>query len=119
MTKPRFDHAGEGPNDEVLGRIRTRMDTIDAQPAEVRALVHEFGWACVNAFLLLGVSKAKHIRHLIEAVQQSAAFGDGGATLSRRCGEIGSAVGNHRDPAVHQECIDAFMRSIRTNTKRG
>lgn len=37
-------------------------------PPELRALVHEFGYAIVNAFLVCGVRKVSTIRHLVMEV---------------------------------------------------
>lgn len=54
--------------DKVAQRRKARMTQIDRQPADVRALVHEYGWTVVNSFLLLGIKKAAHIKHLVETV---------------------------------------------------
>lgn len=45
-----------------------RMQDIDALPAPMRALVHDYGWCVVNSFLECGVTTPKHIRHLVETV---------------------------------------------------
>lgn len=45
------------------------MAQIDAMPAELRALVHEHGYTIVRAFLDCGVTKPKHIQHLIDTVR--------------------------------------------------
>jgi 2-polyprenyl-6-methoxyphenol hydroxylase-like FAD-dependent oxidoreductase len=47
---------------------RNRMAEIDRQSPEIRALVHIYGWHVVDMFLRNGVTKAKHIRHLVETV---------------------------------------------------
>lgn len=44
------------------------MDIIDNLPAETRALVHHYGYNIVNAFLQIGVTKPRHIKHLVETV---------------------------------------------------
>ena len=52
----------------VKAKREARMQKIDALPADIRELVHEYGYHIVNSFMLHGVSKAKHIRHLVETV---------------------------------------------------
>ena len=47
-------------------RRSNRMAGIDALPQEVRGLVHEYGLKVVRAHLDLGITKARHIRHLVE-----------------------------------------------------
>ncbi len=42
------------------------MNAVDALPADVRYLVHEYGLNLVKAFLDCGVRKPTHIRHLVE-----------------------------------------------------
>ena len=49
-------------------RRRDRMSKIDGLPPDMRALVHEYGFNVVQAFLDLGVTKSRHIRHLVETV---------------------------------------------------
>jgi hypothetical protein len=76
--------AAEGPNEEYLARARERMRQIDSLSPDVRQLVHEHGWTVVNAFLKLGVTKAKHIRHLIQTVKNgSDAYGNGTRGVKR------------------------------------
>lgn len=45
-----------------------RMKAIDVLPPDLRALVHDYGYNVVNSFRQLGISKAKHIKHLVEVV---------------------------------------------------
>lgn len=45
-----------------------RMERVDAMPPELRELVHEYGLHCVDAFMQLGVTQPRHIRHLVETV---------------------------------------------------
>jgi hypothetical protein len=52
----------------VERKSRTRMNTIDALPEEVRTLVHEYGYMVVRACLDIGVTRPKHIRHLVETI---------------------------------------------------
>jgi len=47
---------------------RNRMDRIDGLPADLRALVHDYGYEVVQAFLDHGVRRANQIRHLVETV---------------------------------------------------
>lgn len=49
-------------------RRAARMNQIDALPADVRELVHEYGFTVVKSFMDIGVVKAKHIHHLVETV---------------------------------------------------
>jgi hypothetical protein len=51
-----------------IEKIRARMDRIDAMPADIRALIHEYGLTVVQAFVDQGVTKATGIRHLIQQV---------------------------------------------------
>jgi hypothetical protein len=53
-----------------LDRVRKRMSKIDAMPKDIRELVHEHGLTMVQAFMDCGVTKAKHIKHLITTVQR-------------------------------------------------
>ena len=39
-------------------------------PPEVRRLVHRYGWDPVKVFLDLGVSRPRHLEHLIRVVRQ-------------------------------------------------
>lgn len=54
--------------DVVVYKRSERMSKIDALPPELRELVHEYGYAVVDQFIRCGVTKPKHIRHLIEHV---------------------------------------------------
>lgn len=49
-------------------RRASRMDYVDSLPAEVRALVHEYGLATVKTLLDLGVRKPRQIRHVVETI---------------------------------------------------
>lgn len=56
---------------EAFGRSDRRarkMNRIDALPAELKAVVHDFGWLTVKEFTECGVTSAKKIRHLIHIV---------------------------------------------------
>lgn len=52
----------------IEAKRRKRMAAIDALPVDVRALVHEYGFNVVKTLLDLGVTKPKHIRHVVETV---------------------------------------------------
>ena len=52
------------------GNRKKRMDDMDQMPAEIRHLIHEYGFTSVNAFLQCGVTKPARIRHLIVTVIQ-------------------------------------------------
>lgn len=45
-----------------------RMDKMDKYPPALRALIHEYGYMVVDAFIAIGVTKPKHIEHLIKCV---------------------------------------------------
>lgn len=50
-------------------RRRARMDRIDAMPAELRACVNEYGLTIVDACVQLGITKARHIHHLVNTIR--------------------------------------------------
>lgn len=47
---------------------RLRMAAIDKLAPDLRALVHEYGYSVVDAFLTVGVRKPGQIQHLVETV---------------------------------------------------
>ena len=54
---------------KVIDRRReARMARIDALPSDIRELVNEYSFAVVDALMSVGVTKAKHIRHVVETV---------------------------------------------------
>lgn len=55
-----------------------RMNEIDNLSPDIRALVHEFNWTMIHAFLQAGIRDARKIRHLISRVIEGAASYDGG-----------------------------------------
>ena len=59
-------------DDEFQSRVekrrRDRMTRIDAMPADMRQLVHEYGLRVVDTCTALGITKARRIRHIVEAV---------------------------------------------------
>lgn len=52
-----------------------RMDRIDAMPPEIRACVHEYGLTIVDACLQVGVTKARHIHHLVSCIRDGSVDG--------------------------------------------
>lgn len=56
-----------GHTPEFLERNRKKMAAIDALSPAIRELVHEYNWTLIDQFLRLGVTKARHIKHLITA----------------------------------------------------
>lgn len=55
---------------EAKIRCERRMAHIDAMPAELRALVHDYGQSIIDAFVQCGVTRPRHIRHLVETVRR-------------------------------------------------
>lgn len=68
MSRGAVSRAGLTHADWVDRQRRARMQRIDELPAEVRALVHEYGFRIVDNFLMCGVTKPRQIRHLVELV---------------------------------------------------
>jgi len=62
----------EALDDIGMRRVAARMKAIDRLSPELRAMVHEHGWTIINGFLEVGVTKPKHIRHLISIVRAGA-----------------------------------------------
>ena len=89
---------GDLPQEEfdavIDGRRKARMDRIDALTPGQRHLVHEYGFTVVNAFMLLGVTKVKHIRHLVEVVldEFSPTRGSSANQGTRRAPGVGESV---------------------------
>lgn len=52
----------------VDGKRRSRMESVDRLPSDIRPLVHAYGLNVVRAYMDCGVTKARHIRHLVETV---------------------------------------------------
>jgi hypothetical protein len=67
-----FSRSGRAvPASEEYGRYDRRqrkMAKIDALPAPLKAVVHDFGWLTVKTFMEDGVTDAKAIRRLIHVV---------------------------------------------------
>lgn len=62
------NHRSAADQQWIDDKRRARMDRIDALPPEVRQVVHEYGVTVVNALMQCGVSKPKHMRHIISVV---------------------------------------------------
>lgn len=53
----------------IVGERRAaRMSRIDSMSPGLRHLVNEYGFHVVDSFLQCGVTKVRHIRHLVEVV---------------------------------------------------
>lgn len=78
----------------IDGRRKARMDRIDALTPVQRHLVNEYGFTVVNAFMLIGVTKVKHIRHLVEVVLNEFSPTRGGSANqgTRRAPGVGEPV---------------------------
>lgn len=85
-------------------RRQARMARIDRMPADVRALVHEYGLSIVIAFMDLGIVKPKHIRHCVETVlnemsptRSSCSSQGPGSILARKMTEQHVLSGGYRE----------------------
>jgi hypothetical protein len=58
----------EDHQQSVDSKRRARMGKIDRLTPEMRALVHEYGFAVVNTMMELGVVKPGQIRHAVETI---------------------------------------------------
>lgn len=52
----------------VQAKRAARMQSIDSMPADLRALVHEYGLNVVRTLMDLGVRKPSQIRHVVETI---------------------------------------------------
>lgn len=69
MIKPKRPMSSDDFNQDFVDKRReARMQKIDDLPKGVRRLVHEYSFHVVDAFLMIGVTNPKHIRHLVETV---------------------------------------------------
>lgn len=57
---------------DLQQRAEKRMARIDTLPADIRELIHEYGWDGVKELLDLGVKRASHMRHIIKAIRGEA-----------------------------------------------
>lgn len=56
------------PQERLAEKRRARMEAVDAMKPDLRACVHDYGLTVVRDFLDLGITKPKHIRHVVETV---------------------------------------------------
>jgi hypothetical protein len=69
MGDRKLGHLSPQEFQAVIGdRRRARMEKIDSLHPDLRVCVHDYGFTVVDAFMRLGVTKAKHVRHLVECV---------------------------------------------------
>ena len=63
-------HVPGSPSEQawVDGKRVARMDGVDRMSSEHRELVHDYGLNVVNSMLAVGVTKPRHIRHLVETI---------------------------------------------------
>ncbi len=55
-------------NTDFKDRVAARMNRVDAMNPDVRKVVHDYGLTIVDAFLQLGITEARHMRHLITTI---------------------------------------------------
>jgi len=60
-----------------MDKRQKRFEKIDALSPQLRELVHEWGFTIVDNFMMCGVTKPKHIRHLINTVLNETVRGGG------------------------------------------
>lgn len=72
-------------------RTLRALETVDDMPPELRACVHEFGYAIVNACLQAGVTKPAQIRQLVYNIWQ------GARQPHQRTGERGTSIMEYLD----------------------
>lgn len=57
------------PSQELADcKRQKRMDVIDAYPGPIRELIHDYGLHVVQTLMDVGVTKPKHIRHVVERI---------------------------------------------------
>ena len=64
--KPKF--SPEEHEQFVQAKRRARMERVDQFDPETRALIHQYGFNVVNSFVQCGVTKPRHIKHLVERI---------------------------------------------------
>lgn len=52
----------------VAGKRGSRMHDIDKLPADIRLLIHEYGYTIVKTLMDCGVTKPNRIKHIVETV---------------------------------------------------
>lgn len=66
MTAPSRKHLSL--NQIIDVRRSERMARIDAMSPDLRACVHDYGLTIVDACVQLGITKPRHIRHLVTTI---------------------------------------------------
>lgn len=94
---PKFD---DGVGQQLAQRAMKANAVVDAMPSDLRKVVHEFGYAAVQACLLAGVTQPAKIRHLILEIWAGAR-----APNQQRTGSGTNRAINHLDwLLVQQAC---------------
>ena len=102
--------ASQGVSPEWHERCRKRMARIDSLPPAIRALMNEFGSTAVDTCLAVGVTKPKHIRHLIMMLSDPVRYGNAeGGLIKAHCYETGKMVGAHKNAALRKAWIEVFL----------
>jgi hypothetical protein len=55
----------EYPGVYLTDRALAGLNRVDEMPPQLRACVHEFGLEIVSAFVQIGITEPRHIRHLV------------------------------------------------------
>lgn len=79
----------------VRDRRIKRMEQIDSLPAPLRECVHDYGWTVVNTCLDLGITKPRHIRHLVETVLNEFSPTRGSSAAQGKRAALGVTNGPH------------------------
>jgi len=61
-------YAGLSHQEMVDKKRKNRMDKIDAFDPATRSLIHEYGMPVVECLHAVGVTKPKHVRHVVETI---------------------------------------------------
>jgi hypothetical protein len=93
-----FGKIDERPR-QLAGRTLRALEVTDAMPAELRACVHELGWAIVREFLGCGIKDPQRIRRLTHAAWA------GARSVGDRTGRKGHK--GHRSPILDR--LDWFL----------
>ena len=102
---------GSGMHEQISQRRAKALQDVDTMPGDLRACVHEFGYAIVQACLNAGVRDPRHIRHLVREIW------DGARQPAQRIGcRKRPKVFDHLDwllvqkgASVNSECLLRFL----------
>lgn len=61
-------YLGRPPEEVASQRRASRMEKVDQFDPAIRALIHEYGLATVQALMDCGVTKPKQIKHIVETI---------------------------------------------------